>query len=299
MIKEMGGCAMNPDLLVLVESRMKTFSKGQRLIANYIIRHYDKAAFMTASKLGATVGVSESTVVRFATELEFDGYPQLQRALQELIRNKLTSVQRMAVTSDRIGNTDVLSQVLGSDIDKIRKTLEETSAEDFYGSVEEIVQAKTLYLLGIRSAAAIAQFMSFYLNLILPSVRLISANSASEMFEQLLRIGPGDILLSASFPRYSSRTAKAMLYAKSRGAKTIALTDSNSAPIARHADYVLLAKSDMASFVDSLVAPLSLVNALIVAVGLSRKEEVEKTFTELEHIWDLYEVYEKTEDTQH
>lgn len=288
---------MNQDLLVLVESRMKTFSKGQRLIANYIIQHYDKAAFMTASKLGATVGVSESTVVRFATELEFDGYPQLQRALQELVRNKLTSVQRMAVTSDRIGNTDVLSQVLSSDIDKIRKTLEETSADDFYDSVEAIVQAKTLYLLGIRSAAAIAQFMSFYLNLILPNVRLISANSASEMFEQLLRIGPGDILISASFPRYSSRTAKATLYAKSRGAKTIALTDSLSSPIARHADYVLLAQSDMASFVDSLVAPLSLVNALIVAVGLRKKEEVEKTFTELEHIWDLYDVYEKTEDT--
>lgn len=293
----MGECGMNQDLLVLVESRMKTFSKGQRLIANYIIQHYDKAAFMTASKLGATVGVSESTVVRFATELEFDGYPQLQRALQELVRNKLTSVQRMAVTSDRIGNTDVLSQVLSSDIDKIRKTLEETSADDFYDSVEAIVQAKTLYLLGIRSAAAIAQFMSFYLNLILPNVRLISANSASEMFEQLLRIGPGDILISASFPRYSSRTAKATLYAKSRGAKTIALTDSLSSPIARHADYVLLAQSDMASFVDSLVAPLSLVNALIVAVGLRKKEEVEKTFTELEHIWDLYDVYEKTEDT--
>ena len=188
-------------------------------------------------------------MVRFATELEFDGYPQLQRALQELVRNKLTSVQRMAMTSDRIGNTDVLSQVLSSDIDKIRKTLEETSADDFYDSVEAIVQAKTLYLLGIRSAAAIAQFMSFYLNLILPNVRLISANSASEMFEQLLRIGPGDILISASFPRYSSRTAKATLYAKSRGAKTIALTDSLSSPIARHADYVLLAQSDMASFV--------------------------------------------------
>ena len=287
---------MKQDLLMLVESPMKTFSNGQRLIANYIIHHYDKAAFLTASKLGATVGVSESTVVRFATELGFDGYPQLQRALQELIRNKLTAVQRMAVTSDRIGNTDVLSQVLGSDIDKIRKTLEETSTEDFYGSVEEIVQAKTLYLLGIRSAAAIAQFMNFYLNLILPNVKLISANTASEMFEQLLRIGPGDILLSASFPRYSSRTTKAMLYAKSRGAKTIALTDSHSAPMARYADYVLLAQSDMASFVDSLVAPLSLVNALIVAVGLRRKDEVEKTFTELEHIWDLYEVYEKTED---
>ena len=287
---------MNQDLLMLVESRMKTFSKGQRLIANYIIHHYDKAAFMTASKLGATVGVSESTVVRFAMELELDGYPQLQRALQELIRNKLTSVQRMAVTSDRIGDTDVLSQVLASDIDKIRKTLEETSTEDFYGSVEEIVQAKTVYLIGIRSAAAIAQFMSFYLNLILPSVRLISANSANEMVEQLLRIGPDDILVAASFPRYSSRTAKAMLYAKSHGAKTIALTDSNSSPIARYADYILLAQSDMASFVDSLVAPLSLVNALIVAVGLKKKDEVEKTFTELEHIWDLYEVYEKTEE---
>lgn len=289
---------MNKDLLSRISAEMPRFSKGQKLIARYLIDHYDKAAFMTASKLGATVGVSESTVVRFASEVGFEGYPQLQRNLQELIRNRLTSVQRMEVTNEQIGSTDVLSKVLNLDIDKIRRTLEETSKEDFNQAVDAITSAKDIYILGVRSSAALAGFMGFYFNHIFPSVRLISTSSVSEMFEQMLRVGEGDVFIAISFPRYSRRTVSAARYAKSCGAKVIAITDSVASPLAEHADYLLLARSDMASFVDSLVAPLSLINALIVGVGLKNREEIAHTYHKLEYIWEEYNVYEKSEESK-
>lgn len=284
------------DLLTLIESKMPEFSKGQKAIGKYIINHYDKAAFMTASKLGVTVGISESTVVRFATEIGFEGYPELQRALQELIRNRLTSVQRMAVTNDQLGESDVLTKVLTMDIDKIRRTLEETSREEFERTVDTIANARSIYILGIRSSAALARFIYFYFNHIFDNVKFINTSSTSEMFEQIFRIGKEDVFIGISFPRYSKRTVKAINYAKECGAKVVAITDTAKSPLAENADHLLLARSDMASFVDSLVAPLSIINAMIVAVGMKRKVEISDTYAKLERIWDEYEVYEKADE---
>ena len=284
------------DLMSKIQNNLSTFSKGQRLIAKYIIEHYDKAAFLTASKLGATVGVSESTVVRFATELGYGGYPQLQKALQEMIRNKLTAVQRMEVTSDRMGDQDILRFVLSSDIDKIRMTLDEIDRSSFEAAVEAILHARNIYILGVRSSASLSGFLGFYFNLMFDNVKLIHTNSVSEIFEQILRVGDGDVVLGVSFPRYSKRTLKALEYSKKSGATVIALTDSRLSPLSQTADYTLLAKSDMASFVDSLVAPLSVVNALIVAIGMRKQKEISETFTHLESIWDEYEVYEKLDN---
>lgn len=284
------------DLISKIQTELPGFSKGQKQIARYILEHYDKAAFMTASRLGVTVGVSESTVVRFATELGYDGYPHLQRALQEMIRNKLTSVQRMEVAGDRMGGRDVLQTVLHADTDMIRVTLDEIDRDAFQGAVDALMSAKRIYILGVRSSSALASFLGFYFNLLFENVTLVHTNSVSEIFEQVLRVGPGDVLFGISFPRYSKRTLSAMKYARDRGARVIALTDSQLSPLARVADHVLLARSDMASFVDSLVAPLSVINALIVAVGMSRRDEIEQTFNKLERIWEEYDVYEKPED---
>ena len=284
------------DLITKIQSELPGFSKGQKQIARFILEHYDKAAFMTASRLGVTVGVSESTVVRFATELGYDGYPHLQRALQEMIRNKLTSVQRMEVAGDRMGGRDVLQTVLHADTDMIRVTLDEIDRDAFQGAVDALMGAKRIYILGVRSSSALASFLGFYFNLLFENVTLVHTNSVSEIFERVLRVGPGDVLFGISFPRYSKRTLSAMKYARDRGARVIALTDSQLSPLARVADHVLLARSDMASFVDSLVAPLSVINALIVAVGMSRRDEIEQTFNKLERIWEEYDVYEKPED---
>ena len=284
------------DLITKIQSELPGFSKGQKQIARFILEHYDKAAFMTASRLGVTVGVSESTVVRFATELGYDGYPHLQRALQEMIRNKLTSVQRMEGAGDRMGGRDVLQTVLHADTDMIRVTLDEIDRDAFQGAVDALMGAKRIYILGVRSSSALASFLGFYFNLLFENVTLVHTNSVSEIFEQVLRVGPGDVLFGISFPRYSKRTLSAMKYARDRGARVIALTDSQLSPLARVADHVLLARSDMASFVDSLVAPLSVINALIVAVGMSRRDEIEQTFNKLERIWEEYDVYEKPED---
>ncbi|MCB6364727.1 MurR/RpiR family transcriptional regulator [Intestinibacillus massiliensis] len=284
------------DLMAKIQNNLSDFSKGQRLIARYIIEHYDKAAFMTASRLGVTVGVSESTVVRFATELGYDGYPHLQKALQEMIRNKLTAVQRMEVTNDRMGNRDVLQTVLNADVEKIRMTLDELDRDAFHGAVEAILKARRIYILGVRSSSALAGFLGFYFNLLFDQVRLVDTAGVSETFEQILRISGDDVLIGISFPRYSKRTLSAMKYAKDCGARVVALTDSRLSPLTRFADHTLIAKSDMASFVDSLVAPLSVINALIVAVGMGKQMEIEGTFNKLESIWDEYQVYEKLED---
>ena len=287
---------MNSQLSERIRLHSANFSKGQRMIARYIEEHSEQVAFMTASRLGQTVGVSESTVVRFATEIGYSGYPALQQAMQEMIRSKLTSIQRIEVSNDRIGNQDILSMVMQSDMDKIHMTLEETNREDFDRAVSAIVDARHIYILGVRSAAALASFLGFYFNLIFDNVTVVHATSTSEVFEQLLRIGPNDVIVGVSFPRYSRRTVKAMQFAHDRGAATIALTDSETSPLAPISTLTLLAKSDMASFVDSLVAPLSLVNALLVAVSRKKNDDLAHTFQTLEDIWDEYGVYEKVQD---
>jgi len=293
----MGGTfEMAKDLLHRISERMHEFSKGQKRIGNFILEHYDKAAFMTAARLGEAVGVSESTVVRFASELGYDGYPELQRALQEMIRNRLTTVQRIEITSDRMSSSDVLAKVLNMDIEKIRRTLEETSVEEFNKVADAIVTARHIYILGVRSSASLAGFLSFYFYKIFDNVRNVATSSTSEVFEQIMNIGPGDVFIGITFPRYSQRTVKAAKFAKDKGATVIALTDSPTAPIVAYADNLLLARSDMASFADSLVAPLSLINALIVAIGNRRKAEISQTFAQLESIWKEYDVYAKTDD---
>ncbi|MDP4108775.1 MAG: MurR/RpiR family transcriptional regulator [Bacillota bacterium] len=281
------------DFLNRIQAHASGFSKGQRMIAKYISEHYDKAAFMTAHKLGEMVSVSESTVVRFATEIGYDGYPQLQNALQEMIRNRLTAVQRLDVTSDRLGKQEVLRTVLLSDMEKIKLTLEEIDRSVFEAAVNRILYAKSIYIIGGRSSSALATFLGFYFHLLFADVHLVHTSSASETFEQMLRVGPGDVVIGISFPRYSRRTLKALKYAKSMSASTIALTDSLLSPLSQDADYTLIAKSDMASFADSLVAPLSVINALIAAVGIKKRDEIKETFAKLEDIWDEYDVYEK------
>ncbi|WP_251446466.1 MurR/RpiR family transcriptional regulator [Vermiculatibacterium agrestimuris] len=286
---------MVKDILSVIQSQRPGFSKGQKRIADYILTSYDKAAFMTANKLGKTVNVSESTVVRFAAELGYDGYPAMQKALQEMIRNKLTAIQRIEVSNDRMGNEDVLTMVMHADAENIRHTLEEVDRDSFDQAVSALLSARRIYIMGVRSAFALSNFLGFYFNMMFENVVVAHTNSSSELFEQILRIGAGDVIVGISFPRYSKRTVRAMQYAKDRGATTIAITDSNTSPLAEPADHTLLAKGDMASFVDSLAAPLSLVNALIVAVSRRKGAELADTFGKLEKIWDEYEVYEKTE----
>ena len=284
------------DLLRTIQQKQSTFSKGQRHIAAFMLEHYDKAAYMTAAKLGALVGVSESTVVRFAIELGFNGYPELQQSLQELIRTKLTALQRIEITNDRIGDSDLLEKVLCSDIEKIKRTLEEIDRDSFNSAVDAMIGANMIYIIGMRSSSSLASFMYHYLSLVFPHVRLVRTTSGSEVFEQLLRISKGDVIIGISFPRYSKRIINALEYAKKQSAHVVAITDSVTSPIAASADDLLLAKSDMASFVDSLVAPLSIINALIVAIGKKKQNEIAETFDKLEKIWDEYDVYEKSRD---
>lgn len=282
---------MGKDILKQIEENSRGFSKGQRLIARYITENYDKAAFMTAGKLGKTVGVSESTVVRFATELGYDGYPGMRKAMQEMVRSRLTSVQRIAVAKDLLDGSNVLKYVMSSDIDKLENTLEELDRPSFDEAVNAIENAEHLYIVGMRSSAALASFMAFYMNFLIENVRLIHDTTANEVYEQIMHIGPGDVYVGISFPRYSSSSLKAMKFAKSRGATVVALTDNVNSPFAAIADIRLYAKSDMVSFVDSLVGPMSLINALIVAVAARNQETLAQTFNYLEELWSEYEVF--------
>ena len=285
---------MKRNLLKLVESRMSSFSKGQRLIAKYVIDNYDKAAYMTASKLGAEVNVSESTVVRFANELGFEGYPEFQHSLQENVRTKLTSFQRIEVTNNLLGDGDILSKVLMADSDNIKHTLEGVDREAFEATVNKIIDAKNIYIIGVRSSSYLAGFLSYNLNMIFDNVRLVQTTSGSEMFEQVMNIGKEDVMIAISFPRYSKRIINAVGYAKSKGANVIAISDSSLSPIAYQADEVLVAESDMVSFVDSLAAPMSLINAIVVAIAKKKQDELTVRLHRLEEIWDEYDVYDKT-----
>lgn len=283
------------ELLNRINSSYSSMSKGQKLLATYITDNYDKAVFLTAAKLGTTVGVSESTVVRFATHLGYKGYPEFQKALEELVRNKLNSVQRMEVTYGRISQSKILETVLTSDADKIKTTMEKIDHNAFELAVNTILNAKNIYIVGIRSCAPLASFLGFYLTLMFDHVQLLTTNSSSELFEQMVRIDKDDVIIGISFPRYSMRTLKALEFANNRNAKVITITDSVHSPMNLYSSCNLIADSDMASIVDSLVAPLSVINALIVALCMKKQKEVATTLTTLEEIWDEYQVYENDE----
>ncbi|MEG0979635.1 MAG: MurR/RpiR family transcriptional regulator [Oscillospiraceae bacterium] len=287
---------MSSTLLSKIQKIYPSLSKSHKRIADFILEHYDKAAFMTAATLGITVDISESTVVRFATQLGYEGYPEFQKGLQEMIKSKLTAIQRMEVTSGRIEDDNVLEKVLTSDIDMIRSTLENISKQSFNAAVEEINNAKKIYILGLRSSAPLANFIAFYFKLIYDNVELVETTSPSGIFEQIFKITEDDICIAISFPRYSNQTINALQFIHNKGAKVVAITDSEFSPIAKYSNYILTAKSDMASFVDSLVAPLSLINALIVAITMGKKEVIMKNFSELERVWEKYQVYQKMEE---
>lgn len=278
------------DLMKIIQSKFPRLSKGQKLIAEYILKNYDKAAFMTAAKLGVSVGVSESTVVRFANELGFSGYPKLQKALQELIKNKLTTVQRLELSNDYVSEGYALKGVLKADIENIRATLEKINYNTFEDVVNKIFEAKRIYIIGLRSSTALAEFLGFYLNIILQNVKTVGYG-ISDIFEQMINLEEGDLVIGIGFPRYASRTIDALAFAQGRGADVVAITDSLLSPLASKADYSLIAHSNMASFVDSLVAPLSVINALIIAVGMREKQSIANTFNNLESIWKEYNVY--------
>ena len=284
---------MESDLLTRLADELKSFSKGQRAIARFILDNYDKAAFMTAGKLGKTIGVSESTVVRFAADLGYDGYPSMRKALQEMIRNRLTSVQRIEVARDRIDDKEIIKSVISSDMQNLQATMEALDQESFDAAINAIVEAKNIYIVGMRTSTSLASFLGLYLNLLRGNVTVIHNTAASEIHEQIIRIGEGDLFLGISYPRYSSHTVDAMHFAKSMGAKAIAITDSQASPLAGIADISMFAKSEMVSFIDSLVAPMSLINAIIIAVGRRNRDQVAETFARLENLWMEYDVYER------
>lgn len=288
---------MEKDLLTTLSRLNGNFSKSQRQIAKFIVENYDRAAFMTAGRLGDEVCVSESTVVRFAAELGYGGYPEMRKAMQEMIRNRLTSVQRIEVAKRMIDQRNIMKSVLNADIEKLQNTLEELDQDSFDMAVDAIVNAKRVYIVGMRTSTSLASFLGSYLNLLRENVTVIKDTAASEVFEQLIRVSEGDLFIGISFPRYSKHTVDAMQFAKKRGAYTIALTDGESSPFCGISDVNLFAKSDMVSFLDSLVAPMSLINALIVAVGAKCSTDgISETFKKLENIWAEYEVYEPSEN---
>lgn len=270
-------------------------SKGQKKIAEYILNNTEKAAYMTAARLAAHTGVSEATVVRFAEKVGFDGYPKLQKSLSGLIKNKLTAVQRMELAKEKIGTSDVLTSVLKADMGHIEKTLETIDRVQFEKAADVISNANRIYITGVRSAAALAEFAGFYLHLIFDNVRLIKTTGGDDLFEQIMNVGKGDVFIGISFPRYSKNTVRALEYARKNGAEVIGITDSLNSPIAQHSDYPIIAQSDAISFVDSLTASFSLINALVVAVGLKNSDTVHKSFERLEEIWDEYGVYDKND----
>lgn len=284
----------NDNLFAKIQSSYNGFSKGQKKLAGYIMTNYEKAVFMTAGRLGREVGVSESTAVRFAVELGYEGYPEFKAALEEFVLNKLNSVQRMNVSYSNIPEEQILNSVLMDDIEKIKYTIENAdNKKAFHEAVDTILSAKRVYVVGIRSCAPLASFMEYYLNQILDDVRLVTSNNLSEMFEQMIRLKESDAVIGISFPRYSMRTLKAMEFANNRNAKIITITDTIHSPINLYSSCALLAKSDMASIVDSLVAPLSLINALIVALAVKRKDAVMSTLSEMEKLWEEYQVYSR------
>ncbi len=287
---------MSKNILHIIENKMEEFSKGQRRIADYILDNYDKAAFMTASRLGSLAGVSESTVVRFAFELGYDGYPNMQKALQEMIRSRLTATQRIQAAEDIFSGPDVLAAVIQSDIDKLRLMIGQAEQKEFDRVVEKIMNSRHVYILGVRSSSFVAGYLNFYLHMLTENVTLVQSNAAGEIFEQLLHIGPGDVMIAISFPRYSNVTINTAKFARDRGADIIAITDNELSPIYQVSDAALLAPCEMISFVDSMVAPLSLMNALLVALSNRVEKDISAIFAELETIWNEYGVFGRMDD---
>ena len=279
----------SPDLIQRINKKYPKMSKGHKLISEYILNNYDKAAFMTALKLGDKVNISESTVVRYSMSLDYDGYPDLQKAIQEMVRNKLTTIQRIEMTSE-LSKPMVLRSVMKADMNNIRTTIDEINTEIFEDIIDHIYAAKRIYIMGLRSSAPLAQFLGYYLNYILDNVRIVTSG-VNDVLEQIIHINSDDILICISFPRYSRKILEAMKFARKKNANIVAITDSLLSPLSEYADNLLVARSDIASFVDSLVAPFSVVNALIVSIGLRKKEEVSELFMELENLWEEYNVY--------
>ena len=284
---------MAADISVRIRSIYSTLSKGQKKIANAVLNDYDKVAYLTAAKLGLLVGVSESTVVRFANELGFEGYSQFQLAVQELVRIKLTPNQRIEITKQRIGRGDVIDNVMESDINKIKYTLERLDRQAFTDAVDSIISARTIYITGARSSEPIARHLSYNLSLIFDNVKFIVPTSSSEVFEQMYSINEEDVVIAFSFPRYSSKMINGIKFAKQKNAKVVVFTDSDVSPLVEFSDCLLIAQSDMASFMDSLVAPLSIINAIIIEITARREKEITERFDALEKLWDEYEVYAK------
>ena len=283
------------DIITRMNDKYMKMSKGHKAVAAYISDHYEQAVFMTAARLGETVGVSESTVVRFASSLGYGGYPQFQKALEEWVRSKLNSVQKIGAKYGKSSQREILHSVLGADIEKIQDTIVNLDAAAFEAAVDIILEAGTVYLVGGRSCEPLADFLHFYLNMIRGNIVLVKTTSVTEMFEQMIRIDEEDAIIGISFPRYSMRTLKAMEFANDRNAKVITITDSIHSPMNLYSSCNLLARSDMVSIVDSLVAPLSVINALVVALCLKRPEEVKKNLDTLEEVWNNYQVYSKDE----
>ncbi len=279
------------DVLDRINERYNRMSKSHKIISNYILEHYDQAVFMTAAKLGDALGISESTVVRFATGIGYDGYPELQKALEECVKGKLNSIQRMDAKYGRSSQSEILTSVLTADIEKLQDTIEHLDPAAFESAVDTILSADTIYIMGLRSNEPLAVFLHFYLNMIRGNVVLLSTTSVSETFEQMIRINEKDCFIGISFPRYSMRTLKAMEFANDRNAKVIAITDSAHSPMSLYSSCNLLARSDMVSIVDSLVAPLSVINALVVALCLKCPQDVKRNLEMLEETWNNYQVY--------
>ncbi|MBN1891790.1 MAG: MurR/RpiR family transcriptional regulator [Clostridiales bacterium] len=284
------------NLVEQIEAEMSHMSKGQKAIARFILSDYERAAYMTAAKIGESTGVSESTVVRFTMELGYEGYPHFQKKLQEELKEKLTYLQRLNASKRYEGDAQVLKSIMQTDIENLKHTMESIDTNEFSRAVQMILAAKKIYLMGVRSSSPLSSFMHFYFTLLFDDVRHIHTSSANEVFEQILPIGPGDLMIGISFPRYSSRAIQSIKYARQRGAAVLAITDKPDSPLSDHADVALFARSEMASFVDSLTSPLSLINALIVAVGIHRREHIEQTFEALENLWEEYKVYDKGKD---
>lgn len=283
------------DTISRINERFNKMSKSHKKLATFVIDHYEQAAFMTAAKLAKAVGVSEATVVRFAYALDYEGYPEFQEALAEWVKNKLNSVQTIGAKYGNSTQSEILTSVLSSDIQKIEDTIEHADPQAFEAAVDIILNAKHIYIIGLRSCKPLAEFLRFYLNMIRGDVYLLDSTSTSETFEQMLRINEKDAVIGISFPRYSMRTLKAMEMANDKNAKVITITDTIHSPMCLYSSCNLLARSDMVSIVDSLVAPLSLINALVVALCLKKPEEVRKNLESLEHAWDNYQVYLKDE----
>lgn len=278
------------NIMERIQTKYPKFSKSQKIIADFITFHYDKAAFMTASKLGKQINVSESTVVRFANALGYSGYPKLQKALQELIKTKLTTVQRLELSNHQITQDTIIRDVIKSDIENIQATLEELDKEEFFKIIKAIYAARKIYVVGFRTSTVLTEFLGYYLNLILDNVTVVNYG-ISDIFEQLIRASSEDIAIGISFPRYSRKTPEILEFLKEKGTKIVAITDSELSPLIEYCDYKLIAKSNMVSFVDSLVAPLSLINALIISIARGEKEDITNIFENLENIWKKYDIY--------